>query len=215
MPLYERLVADTGAARERFLGTPIIQRALRGDVTHNEYLAFLTQAYHHVKHTVPLLMGCGHYLPERLDWLRVAMCEYVDEEMGHENWILDDIRAAGGDAEAARDAVPLPATEVMVSFAYDMISRRNPAGLLGMVFVLEGTSAQIANHAADAIQTTLKLPDNALQYLNSHGSLDKEHIAFYQTLVDRLDRPDDQNMIVHSARIFYGLYGDIFTSLSS
>jgi pyrroloquinoline quinone (PQQ) biosynthesis protein C len=215
MPLYERLTAETAPARARFLSTPILQSALRGEVNRDDYLAFLGQAYHHVKHTVPLLMGCGCRLPERLDWLRAAMGEYIEEEMGHEQWILEDIRAAGGDPAAVRDGAPLPATELMVAYAYDMVARRNPVGFLGMVFVLESTSAQLASHAADVIRGSLKLPQNAFRYLTSHGTLDQDHVAFYQTLVDRLDQREDQDMVVHSANMFYRLYGGVFDSLSS
>ena len=39
------------------LGTPIIQGCLRGEVSLPSYLAFLREAYHHVRHTVPLLRG--------------------------------------------------------------------------------------------------------------------------------------------------------------
>jgi pyrroloquinoline quinone (PQQ) biosynthesis protein C len=215
MPLYERLFADTGAARRQFMAIPILQRALHGSVSREEYLAFLGQAYHHVRHTVPLLMACAQHLPQRLDWLRDAMGEYIGEETGHERWILDDIRAAGGDADAARKAAPSPATEVMVSYAYDMVARRNPVGFLGMVFVLESTSAQLATLAAQVLQSALRLPDEALRYLTSHGTLDQDHIAFYRTLVDRLAEPCDQDMVIHSANMFYGLYGAIFESLPS
>lgn len=215
MSLYERLFAETGAARRRFMAIPILERALHGDVSRKEYLAFLGQAYHHVRHTVPLLMACGQHLPQRLDWLRDAMGEYIAEETGHERWILDDIRAAGGDPDAARDATPSPATEVMVSYAYDMVTRRNPVGFLGMVFVLESTSAQLATLAAEVLQGCLRLPDEALRYLTSHGSLDQDHIAFYRTLVDRLDETGDQAMVIHSANMFYGLYGAIFEDLPS
>ena len=215
MPLYERLVANTATAQKRFMATPILQQALCGEVSRADYLAFLGQAYQHVKHTVPLLMGCGYRLPERLNWLREAMGEYIDEEMGHELWILDDIRAAGGDAEAVRDAKPLPATELMVSYAYDMVNRRNPVGFLGMVYVLESTSAQLASKAADVIRGALNLPANAFRYLTSHGTLDQDHIAFYQKLVDRLELPDDQDIVVHSANMFYHLYGGVFNSISS
>ena len=34
------------------------------------------------------------------------MARYVDEEIGHHEWILADIAAAGGDAEAVRAASP-------------------------------------------------------------------------------------------------------------
>ena len=82
---------------------------------------------------------------------------------GHEEWILDDIRACGGDAEAVRHGPPGHATEVMVAYAYDTIARRNPLGFFGMVHVLEGTSVSLALLAADAIQKPLALPDTRLQ----------------------------------------------------
>ena len=78
--------------------------------------------------------------------------KYIEGEMGHEEWILDDIAACGGDREAARNATPLPATELMVAYAYDMIQRRNPLGFFGMVLVLEGISVAIASRVAAAIR---------------------------------------------------------------
>lgn len=212
--VYDRLVAQTEPARRAFLGIPILQRALQGRVTLDEYRAFLGQAYHHVRHTVPLLMGCGYRLPDRLNWLRRALGEYIEEEVGHEEWILDDIAACGGDAGAARAARPLPATELMVAYAYDTIQRRNPAGMFGMVFVLESTSAALASHAADAIQGSLGLPKGAFRYLTSHGSLDQEHIRFFQSLVNRFGNPDDVDALLHCAGMFYRLYGDVFRSLA-
>ena len=41
----------------------IIQGALQGQVSLPSYIAFLTEAYHHVKHTVPLLQACKAALP--------------------------------------------------------------------------------------------------------------------------------------------------------
>jgi hypothetical protein len=213
--VYDRLVAETETARNEFLAVPILQRAQQGDVTRDEYERFLGQAYHHVRHTVPLLMGCGCRLPDRMNWLRKALGEYIEEEVGHEEWILDDIRACGSDADAARDAAPAPATELMVAYAYDTVLRCNPLGLFGMVFVLETTSAALASHAAEAIQGRLQLPKNAFRYLSSHGSLDQEHIQFFQSLVNRFEDPDDIAALLHCGRMFYRLYGDLFRGLSS
>jgi hypothetical protein len=47
---YGRLAASTQDARTYLLSAPVIQRALAGEVTRDLYVAFLTQAYHHVKH---------------------------------------------------------------------------------------------------------------------------------------------------------------------
>ena len=212
---HEYLLQGTEASRNALLSTPIIRRTLNGDVSRREYLAFLEQAYHHVRHTVPLMMGMGYHLPERLRWMQPAIAEYIEEELGHDAWILDDIAAAGGDAAAAQRATPMPATEMMVAYAHDIIRRGNPVGFLGMVFVLEGTSAALATLAASAIQRALDLPKTALRYLTSHGALDQEHVGFYESLVNRMDDEGDRHALVHAANRFYELYGAIFRSIDA
>jgi hypothetical protein len=213
MVFYEQLLAETESERNGMLAIPFIQRGVAGELGLDSYIAFLTQAYHHVKHTTPLLMACGSRLPERLEWLRAAVGEYIEEEMGHQEWILNDIKACGGDAEAVRHGIPAVPTELMVAYAYDTIHRCNPVGFFGMVLVLEGTSVALATQAAGVIKTTLSLPDTAFSYLSSHGSLDVSHVGFYGSLMDRLDQGEDQQAVIHCARVFYKLYGDIFRSL--
>ena len=213
MNFHARLLEQTADARDGLLATPIIQGALRGRVSLPSYLAFLREAYHHVRHTVPLLRAMKAALPARHAWLRGPLDEYVAEEAGHDEWILDDIRAAGGDAEAVRHGLPGHATELMVAYAYDTIARGNPLGFFGMAHVLEGTSVSLALLAADAIQRPLSLPDAAFSYLRSHGTLDREHTAHFALLMDRIDDPLDQTAIVHAARAFYRLYGEVFRDL--
>ena len=214
MSFHHRLITETAQARQGLLAAPIIQGVLmRGEVSLPSYIAFLTEAYHHVRHTVPLLRAAKAALPAHHAWLNEAMDEYIEEETGHDEWILDDIRACGGNAEAVRHGRPAHATEVMVAYAYDTIARGNPLGFFGMVHVLEGTSVALALQAADAIQRPLDLPDSAFSYLRSHGTLDQEHTAHFALLMDRMDDPTDQAAIVHAARAFYRLYGDVFRGL--
>ena len=186
---------------------------MQGQVSMNSYIGFLTQAYHHVKHTVPLLMTCGSRLPERLEWLREAVAEYIEEEIGHQEWILNDLQACGVDKEKIRCSKPNFETELMVSYAYDTTTRKNPIGLFGMVNVLEGTSITLATNAASIIQEKLNLDDKAFSYLNSHGSLDIKHIKFYEELMNRLDHEDDKQAVIHCAKSVFILYANIFRSL--
>ena len=213
MTFHDRLLAETEAARQGLLGTPIIQGALAGRVSVPSYVAFLTEAYHHVRHTVPLLAAARDALRPHQAWLRDALDEYIEEEAGHDEWILNDIAACGGDAEAVRRGRPGHATEVMVAYAYDTIARVNPVAFFGMVHVLEGTSVSLALMAADAIQKPLGLPDAAFSYLRSHGTLDQQHTATFALLMAQIDDPADQADIVHAARAFFRLYGEVFRSL--
>lgn len=213
MPFFEELQARTAEARADLFTIPVIRDCLAGRVTREQYLAFLRQAYHHVRHTVPLLMACGARLPDTHGWLRGAVAHYIAEETGHEEWILSDVAAAGGDPAAVRAATPAAATELMVAYVHDYIARRNPVGFFGMVHVLEGTSHAIATRAAQAMRQGLGLPAEAFTYLTSHGALDQEHVRFFAGLMDRLDSAADREAVLHVAGMVFQLYGNIFRAL--
>lgn len=213
MTLYQRLQQETLAERQYLVTSPIIQRCFHGQITLENYVDFLTQAYHHVKHTVPLLMAVGSRLPEEKEWLREAVGEYIEEEMGHQEWILNDIAACGADKETVRKSQPASATELMVAYAYDAVNRVNPLRFFGMVFVLEGTSIALADNAAEQIKNKLGLPANAFSYLRSHGSLDQEHIVFFENLMNKITDKNEQDQIIHSAQMFFKLYANIFREL--
>jgi long-chain acyl-CoA synthetase len=213
MTFHEQLARATAPDRDFLLAAPVIQRALAGDVTPELYVAFLTQAYHHVRHTVPLLMAVGSRLPDRHGWLQDSILHYLEEETGHDEWILNDIARAGGDRAAAAASEPSVATEAMVAYAYDTVMRRNPIGFFGMVHVLEGTSVALALNAADRIQATLGLPLNAFTYLRSHGELDKQHINDLGAILERLADDEDRRAVIRCARGIYWLYGNVFRGL--
>ena len=70
MNFYDSLLDRTAAERSYLLSAPIFSDVEAGRVSLEGYVAFLTEAYHHVKHTVPLLMACGAGLSA--DLLRVV-----------------------------------------------------------------------------------------------------------------------------------------------
>ena len=213
MNFQETLLERTTEQREYLLASPIIQRALAGDITRELYIEFLTQAFHHVRHTVPLMMAVRSRIPERLAWLQQEILHYLEEEEGHDQWILDDIEAAGGNRAAAARSQPDLATDAMVAFAYDMVARRNPVGFFGMVHVLEGTSVALALRAADRVQAALVLPNRAFTYLRSHGTLDQQHVHHLAGILNRLDGDDDREAVVRCAQSIYWLYANMFRRL--
>jgi len=211
---FDRLQSSTEPERRKLLSVPLIQQGIDGAADQATYVAFLCQAYHHVRHTTPLLMAAGARIPGNREWLRTAFARYIEEELGHQEWILNDIEACGYSRDAARDSRPNLATELMVAYAYDTIQRISPLGIFGMVQVLEGTSVIKANAAAQGLKRALKLPEEAFSYLRSHGELDQEHIKFFAGLMNRIEDPTEQELIVHCTRVFYQLYGDVLRSVS-
>lgn len=218
MSFFNTLKEQTREAQQNMLSAPIFQACERGEINVSTYIAFLTQAFHHVKHTVPLLMACGGRLDAEREWVREALAEYIDEEKGHHEWILNDINACGADAELVRHNQGTgragEAIELMVAYLYHQIDRHNPMALFGMVWVLEGTSVGVGGHIAQLVKNKLGLPDQAMTYLTSHSVLDQDHIQFFESLMDKVTDSHDQQAIIDSANMVYKLYGQMLISLS-
>ncbi len=214
MTPFDRLYRETSEARERFLSIPLVRQALTAGASRELYSAFLTEAYHHVKHTFPLLALASAL--SRDEHYQTALVEYMNEERGHEKWILDDIRAMGGDAGAVERGQPGMACQVMVGYAYYSIEWISPYAFLGMVHVLEGLSVMLAEKVAGAVQRSLGAGDAAgFSYLRTHGALDVEHTALFRKLVNSFEDRETQDIIIEAARVMYRLYGAIFEDLGA
>ncbi len=211
-PFFDRLVADTAEGQLLIAAVPQLRAALAGAINRETYLAYLAQAYHHVSHTVPLMQEARLRLAHKPE-LVAALDDYIEEETGHENWILADIDAAGGNGQAVAKSTPNAATKAMVDHAYDVIRTGNPVAFFGMVYVLEGTSIALASNGAQAVQTSLGLPPKAFTYLTSHGALDQDHMKFFERLMNTIDDPEDQQAITAMAHDIFRLFAGMFASI--
>src|SRR5690606_16337397 len=117
MRFHQRLLDATAAERAAFLAIPILGEACETGVDRAVYLDYLGQAYHHVRHTCPLLALAAARCGETDRRYRDALFAYIDEERGHELWILDDIAALGGDPALAAATPPRLPCRLMVAWA--------------------------------------------------------------------------------------------------
>ncbi len=215
MSQFQRLLAQTSSARQQFIALPLIEETMRQGGSKSLYLDFLGQAYHHVKHTAPLLASATSRCGPHDHRYQSALLEYFNEEQGHEEWILEDIDALGGHSDTVRQGSPRLPCKVMVSHAYYLTDRVSPYGLLGMIHVLEGMSVALAGQAARAIRSRLQAGSGAgFKYLTTHSDLDVEHTKLFEELLDGLD-PQHLPLVIESTCDFYKLYGGIFQDIDA
>ena len=215
MSQFQQLLDQTSPARQRFIELPLIQEVMSQGVSKPPYLDFLGQAYHHVKHTAPLLELAAAACGSSDHRYQHALLEYIREERGHEEWILEDIDALGGDPEKVRNGSPRFPCRIMVGHAYYLVDRVSPYGLLGMIHVLEGMSVKLASRAVLSIRTNLRITSQAgFKYLTTHSDLDISHTRLFEELLEGLD-PRHLPVVMESARDFYRLYGDIFSDIDA
>ncbi len=215
MTFYERIVKETESDKNRFFSRAILSTVLEKGISKELYRDYLVQAYHHVRFTCPLFRHAITKMREPNDKAFIhAFNEYIQEEEGHEEWILNDIQNMGGDKEKIRATEGDLAVKAMISYMYQTIDNVSPYALLGMVYVLEGTSVNVATEAADAIAKRLKIDTKkGFSYLLSHGKLDLSHVDFYINLVNQIKNSVIQNEIIKTAKMIYFLWGIMFDEL--
>jgi pyrroloquinoline quinone (PQQ) biosynthesis protein C len=210
---FNCLVHYTASDRQSFIDLPLIQEVMLTGASKELYLDFLSQAYHHVKFTAPLLASAVSRCSPDDRCYQSALFEYIDEERGHEEWILEDIEALGGDPESVRQSAPRFPCKIMIGHAYYLVDHVSPYGLLGMVHVLEGMAVALAGDAVRAIRKTIPgASDAGFKYLTTHGDLDVEHTKLFKKLVNEMDQKH-LPLVIESACDFYRLYGEIFRDL--
>jgi pyrroloquinoline quinone (PQQ) biosynthesis protein C len=155
----------------------------------------------------------GSRIPKEKEWIRRVLVEYIGEETGHDDWILSDIKNAGGNVEATKNSKPSLPVELMNAFNFDYITRKNPLGYFGMITVLEGASVALATQAVGALQKSLGLGKECFSYLESHSSLDIEHVQFIAKALNQITDLKDQADIIHTSKVIYYLFAEMFRAL--
>ncbi|ANE75382.1 iron-containing redox enzyme family protein [Dickeya solani] len=214
MSFYQQLQSATSTSQQLMMSAPVIDACRQGTITGDMYIAFLTQAYHHVSYTVPLLMAASGRLPRHQAWVREAIEEYINAEYDHKASILHTIRACGGETETLSQNASAQWIELMAAYLYDQIQRDNPMSIFGLIHVLEGIQANIASEMVRQIEAEQGLPVSAISGLQAQALADKTCPNVFAALMDNISDDADQTAIIHAAHVVYQLYGDMLRSLT-
>lgn len=160
------------------------------------YPEFLFLLHTIVRGAVPLMVDAG----ERLRSVRACdpladpligyFVHHVEEERGHDEWILEDLEVLGVPRSTTLARIPSPTVAALVGAQYYWIRHHHPVLLLGYISVLEGFAPSV--ESVDALGRRAGVPATALRTLREHATVDDEHSRDLDRLVDSLDMTDAQ-----------------------
>ena len=89
-----------------------------------------------------------------------------------------------------------------------MASDPNPVGLLGAIYIVEGTGRRIIPALLPLLRKQVKLPVTAFRFLEYHGANDENHLARWLAAVEMtlIIAPASARVIVETARRTAQLY---------
>jgi pyrroloquinoline quinone (PQQ) biosynthesis protein C len=145
------------------------------------YPALLVETFHYVKHSCTLMsQACAQLKPDMLQ-LQTYLAQHITEEMGHEEWALDDLEKLGYDRKAVAASRPLAETINLIGSQLYVINYLHPAGLLGYVYMMESTPP---NETTLAFLEAYGVTPDAMTFLSRHGQADQRHSRELRSMLD-------------------------------
>jgi pyrroloquinoline quinone (PQQ) biosynthesis protein C len=212
MSFFITLVELTDASRRELETIPKVHTMVHHGLTLPEYKAFLHDLYHVVWHFCPIMAAAVARCSDRFRGVRYELYERIQEEKGHEAWVLEDIEAMGGDVPSAAANPPSAPVQAMIAFNYFAAERVHPCSVLGMLYMLEVVSSVYGGRVSDSIARKLGRDVDAggFKFLSSHATMDLDHMAKLNRLVKTIDDADAQSSIVNSTRVNFYQFGRMF-----
>ncbi len=118
------------------------------------------------------------------DGLADYLDRHIEEELGHDEWVLEDLEVLGVDRASVLSRVPSPAVARMIGSQYYWALHYHPVAVLGYMSVTEGypTSPRLIERLIESTG----LPRRAFRTLIEHAELDTDHGDELDRVVDSL-----------------------------
>jgi pyrroloquinoline quinone (PQQ) biosynthesis protein C len=212
MSFFITLVELTDANRRELELIPKVHSMIHHGLTLDEYRAFLGDLYHVVWHFCPVMAASAARCDDRFRQVRYELYERIEEEKGHESWVLEDIEALGGDVRAARMLPASAPAQAMIGFNYYAADRVHPCSVLGMLYTLEVIASVYGGRVSDAIARAIGRDVDAggFKFLTSHATMDVDHMAKLNRLVKTIEDQAAQDAIVNATRVNFYQFGRMF-----
>jgi heme oxygenase-like protein len=131
--------------------------------------------------------------------------EHIEEELHHDEWLLDDLETIGHPRAEILARPPTPTVAALVGAQYYWVLHYHPVALLGYIGLLEGFPP--STEMIDALRAGTGYPETAFRTLVAHAELDPRHGDELFELVDRLDLTPGQAAVMglsamHSVQMY-------------
>lgn len=109
---------------------------------------------------------------------------HLEEELGHDLWMLEDIKALGFTEREVFCAQPCTALVSMIGAQYFWMTHVHPVAIMGYLILAEGY-APLASQL-DEIQARTGAPADAFRCLRRHADDDPSHLAGLNKTLDSM-----------------------------
>lgn len=208
--LLTELAAIWHDYRSRVWRTPVVRRLRNRQFQTADYLNWMENWIPQVREGSKWMREGAASLTEQYAPLAALIDTHAGEEQNDFQILFQDYRTAGGEVADIDALRRNPGGEALNAYLHGLAATRDPIGLLGAIYIIEGTGQRIVPALLPLLKASLKLPPDAFRFLEYHGHNDEHHLARWLSAVElALDCDEDgraEQRIVDTARRTAALY---------
>lgn len=171
--------------RSRVWRSPSVQRLRQGQWQRADYLGWM-------QHWVPQVREGSLWMREAAASVRAPfepLAELIRHHAGEEQndfrVLFEDYRRAGGEVRDIDSLRRNPGGEALNSYLHALAAQPNPVGLLGAIYIIEGTGQRIIPALLPLMKASLgDVPRDAFRFLEYHGENDEHHLLRWLRAVE-------------------------------
>lgn len=174
--------------------TQLINKILNGKLSLDEYRDWMACWIPQVREGSKWMRTAIANLPAELQELQTLIDTHAGEEQDDYLILYDDYLAAGGTETDIDSLRRNPGGEALNAYMYSVANSDNPIGLLGGIYIIEGTGQRIVPVLLPELRNQLPLTERGFRFLRYHSENDINHLArWLKALTIALHRvPQDQ-----------------------
>lgn len=197
--------------RSRVWRTPVIHRLRSGQWQRADYLGWMRHWIPQVREGSLWMREGAASLTPPFESLAALIQTHAGEEQNDYEILFNDYQKAGGPAADIDQLRRNPGGEALNSYLHALAACPNPLGLLGAIYIIEGTGQRIIPALLPLIKSSLPdVPRDAFRFLEYHGENDEHHLLRWLSAVEMVlaKNPDGRHAadILDTARRTAELY---------
>ena len=208
------LVARTDEARRQFETNSRMLDIVANGLPLVRYQNLLLELYHLVWHFNPTTAAAASRVSDQHRHVRYFLFEHMNEEKGHEEWVMNDLEVVGVTPQKTRAYAPSVHMLALNGYNYWAADRRHPLSVLGMLYALEVIASVYGGPMTAAIKESLLLEgDRGITFINSHATLDAQHMADLRVILNDVHDDEAKEAIFESTCFNFHQFGKVLEAI--
>ena len=183
----ESLLLELGAIwhdyRSNVFRSELAHRIFNGTIQKDDYQRWMENWIPQVREGSIWMRTAISNLSKKFEGIHALIDKHAGEEQFDFNILYSDYKNAGG-TKAIDDLKRNPGGEELNNFMYEKARSKDPLGLLGGIFIIEGTGNKIIPTLLPFLKKNLNMQMNVFKFLEYHGENDVHHLERWANAVE-------------------------------